>query len=168
MAKSRLRSKHRHVWGASCWPFVRPFFARWEHNGYTTQRCEMLICKPFSPAVTGVCNRNKGAEKVWKGHLELQSSSRWGEIHLLLELLKCIHTTSENNSFYFFYQLLSDSAFITAVQIFSISCPKRENYKQQTTQWIPIQHEVSILQVNVPTYQTINLKTAACFHVHAH
>lgn len=62
----------------------------------------MLICKPFSPAVTGVCNRNKGAEKVWKGHLELQSSSRWGEIHLLLELLKCIHTTSENNSEAFF------------------------------------------------------------------
>lgn len=62
---------------------------------------EMLICKPFSPAVTGICNRNKGAEKVWKGHLghlDLQSSSRWGEIHLLLELLKCIHTTSENNS----------------------------------------------------------------------
>lgn len=49
------------------------------------------------------CDRNlqqkqKVLKKFGKDILDRQSSSRWGAIHLLLELLKCIHTTSENNS----------------------------------------------------------------------
>lgn len=170
MAQSRLTCKHRHVWAASCWPFEA--FLCTEHNEYTTQRCEIFTYRPFTPAVTGICNRSKGAEIVWKGHVVLKSSYRLGEIHLLLKLWKCIHTTSENHSETFLIKckLWSNCGFSlfifpavilllsAQVQILSINCLKRKNYKQQTTTWIHIQHGVNILLLNIPTYQTIKLK----------